>query len=644
MAAQFGRWNINGCAIDPDYLQKAGVMIAPYGPDGGELYVKDTVGIAYRSFHTTKESRRETQPYATAAGAVITWDGRLDNRAELLGELRERLAPHAADVVIVAAAYDAWGTQSFGRLMGDWALSIWDPKSQSVILAKDPIGTRSLYYSSDKDQVTWSTVLDPLVLLSGKGFTLEEEYIAGWLSYFPATHLTPYAGLLAVPASCFVRLEPGRQAVRKYWDFDSGKKIRYRSDAEYEEHFRSVFGEGVRRRLRAESPVLAELSGGMDSTSIVCMADAILSRGGGEFSRLDTLSYYDDSEPNWNERTYFAKVEEKRGRIGWHIDVGAAEGPRFGFANSRFTATPGSGRPLNEASRKFSSCLATNGYRVVLSGVGGDEVTGGVPTPTPELENLLARAKFAALAHQLKVWALSKRKPWFYLFFEATKGFCPPSLVALGNSRRPAPWLAPAFMGRNREALRGYRRRLKLIGPLPSFQENISTLDTLRRQLACVPPTAEPLYEKRYPFLDRDLLEFVYAIPREQLVRPGQRRALVRRALSGIVPDEVLNRKRKASVAHAPMEAISRGWPELLEMTQNMECSRLGIVDSSIFRKTLEKAREGREIALVWVLRTIYLESWLRKLSGSGLVAKRPQNKETYSVATRQWISQPEKF
>ena len=75
--------------------------------------------------------------------------------------------------------------------------------------------------------------------------------------------------------------------------------------------------------------------------------------------------------------------------------------------------------------------MASQGNRVVLSGIGGDEVMGGVPTPAPELENLLARAQFCALAHQLKIWALEKRKPWFHLFWEAARGFFPPALVGV---------------------------------------------------------------------------------------------------------------------------------------------------------------------------------------------------------------------
>ena len=427
MSVQFGRWNLDGKPVDPAYLAKVKPVIAPYGPDDEGAYAISNLSILYRAFHTTKESRRETQPHVSESGVVITWDGRLDNRAELIHCLRDVLTIGATDVSIVAAAYEEWGTNCFAKLVGDWALSIWDAKSCSLTLAKDPIGTRHLYYSIDSDHITWSTILDPLVLFAGKSFALCEEYIAGWFSFFPATHLTPYIGVNAVPPSSSVVIRSGKQTVTKYWDFDPAKQIRYRTDAEYEEHFRAVFGEAVRHRLRSDSPILAELSGGMDSSSIVCMADTIIARGAAETPRLDTISYYDDAEPNWNERPYFTKVEEKRGRTGTHIDMGSQEPLKFDLDMDHFAATPGSGfGRLSEPSRQIASCIASQGNRVVLSGIGGDEFTGGVPTPAPELQDLLARGHFRALAHQLKLWALNKRKPWFYVLFDAAREFFPP--------------------------------------------------------------------------------------------------------------------------------------------------------------------------------------------------------------------------
>lgn len=617
MSVQFGRWNLDGKPVDPGYLEKVRAAVAPYGPDDEGAYTKQDIAVLYRAFHTTKESRGETQPYLTASGAIIAWDGRLDNRSELISTLSDLLTADSTDVSIVAAAYDTWGTDCFSKLIGDWAVSIWNPGKRSLVLAKDPIGTRHLYYSFDRTEVTWSTVLDPLVLLAGKTFPLNEEYIAGWLSFFPAAHLTPYQGIHSVPPSSFVLLRPGSCSIKKYWDFDPRKRTVYSTDGEYEEHFCAAFGEAVRRRLRADQPILAELSGGMDSSSIVCMADTILSRGGAETPRLDTISYYNDSEPNWNERPYFTKVEEKRGRTGCHIDVSKQESFNFEIDVERFVATPGSSVATpgsSEASRQYSQYLSSNDCRVVLSGIGGDEVMGGVPTPVPELADLLARAAFKSLARQLKVWALNKRKPWFHLIFEAARRFLPLALVGIADYKQPAHWLTQAFVERNRAALQGYERRLKLLGPLPSFQENVLTLELLRRQLECDPLPSEPPYEKRYPYLDRSLLEFLYAIPREQLVRPGQRRSLMRRALLGIVPDEVLNRKRKAFVSRSPLAAISAEWSRLAEMSFDMVTASLRIVDPNKFCEVVQKARAGREVALVTLMRTLALESWLGSL------------------------------
>ncbi len=616
MSVQFGRWNLDGKPVDMDYLEKVKSVIDPYGPDDSGSYAKTGITILYRAFHTTKESRRETQPRVTESGAVIAWDGRLDNRAELIRYLRDVLTINSTDVSIVAAAYEEWGSDCFPKLIGDWALSIWDANSRSLVLAKDPIGTRNLYFWIDKAQVSWSTILDPLVLFAGNSFALEEEYIAGWFSTFPAANLTPYVGIHSVPPSCSVIVRAGKHTTSRYWEFDPSKKIRYRTDDEYEEHFRSIFGQAVRRRLRSDSPILGELSGGMDSSSIVCMADSIIARGAAETPRLDTISYFNDSEPNWNERPYFTKVEDKRGRAGCHIDVGSRESFSFEFNSDQFAPTPSFdvGGP-SEIEERFFACMTSQGNRVVLSGIGGDEATGGVPTPTPELENLLAGAQFRTLAHQLKVWALNKRRPWFHLLFEAARGFFPPGLVGVPKHKRPPAWLNPTFVNRNRAALQGYETRVTLFGPPPSFQDNISTLDALRRQLACNDLPSKPAYEKRYPYLDRCFLEFIYAIPREQLVRPGHRRSLMRRALVGIVPDELLNRKRKAFVSRTPLATISADWAGLVQMTQDLVSSSLGIIEKKAFSEELHKARNGQDVAVVLLMRALTVERWLRTLA-----------------------------
>lgn len=611
MSVQFGKCNFDGKPVDPHELEEARSMLAPYGPDGEGYLCQDNLGIVFRAFHSTREARRETQPHVAKSGAVITWDGRLDNREDLIESLGGDFSRDSTDLEIVAAAYDRWGTHTLRELIGDWALSVWNPSDQSLVLAKDFAGTRHLYYAVQNNQVTWCTILDPLVLSAACSFKLEEEYIAGWLSFFPATHLTPYVGIHAVPPSSFARLTRGTRKVTKYWDFDPAKKIRHRTDGEYEEHFRAAFAESVRRRLRSDSPVLAELSGGMDSSSIVCMADEILRHREAEAPHLETVSYYNDSEPNWNERPYFEKVEAKRGRIGLHIDVGVEPNVDNDDQNCPFAVTPASG---GAADQDFIRYLISRGCRVLLSGTGGDEVTGGVPTPLPELADLIARAQFRQLAHQLKAWALDKRVPWFHLFFGAARRFLPVGLVSIPSHKLPAPWLDSDFVRRNWSALQGYETTLSLLGAMPSFQENISTFDGLRRQLACDPLPSPPCAQKTYPYLDRDLLEFLYAVPREQLVRPGQRRSLMRRALVGIVPDEILNRRRKAYASRAPLATISEDWAHLEQMSRVLICSELGIMNQQKFEEAITAARRGHEVLVVLLMRTIAIETWLRSM------------------------------
>ena len=614
MSVQFGQWNFDGPPASPDLLRKAQDALSPYGPDGENSYINDRVLIVHRPLHTTKESRRETQPYQDALGTVVTWDGRLDNRRELIAELGAQLSPDSADVVVVATAYDRWGANVFAKLVGDWAMSIWDPYDQSLILTRDFLGARPLYYVAENSRVTWSSLIEPLILPSESRFTLNLEYIAGWLALFPATDLTPFARIRSVPPSSYVRLKVNGARVTRYWDFDPAKRIHYRSDPEFEDHFRNLFAESVRRRLCSDRPVLAELSGGMDSSAIVCMADTLFARGLPDTPRLDTLSYYDDSEPNWNERPYVERVEAIRGRVGCHIDLSSQDMLAFTFLSGCFPATPCAKLRPSTSDQQFEDCLRSQGYRVLLSGVGGDEVLGGVPTPAPELGNLLARARFRALAHQLKVWALNKRKPWFHLLAETIREFLPPAVAGQPSHKRRAPWVQKDFARRYALALSGYESRLTLRGPLPSFQDSLRTLDGLRRQLACFPLASAPPYEKSYPFLDRDLLEFLYAIPREQLVRPGERRSLMRRALRGIVPEELLNRKRKAFVARAPRVAISEQLDELANLTEHMISNSLGIIDAGKFFEALRNAPQDPEVSIVYLIRTLRLESWLRTL------------------------------
>jgi asparagine synthase (glutamine-hydrolysing) len=622
MSVQYGLWSFNHKSITPKDLAQIRAKLSGYESEQVCEYSGGEIQLIHLPFYVTPESEIERQPYQSRSGWVVLWDGRLDNRQELIGSLRSELQDASTDAAIVTAALDSWGIAALSKLVGDWALSVWNPREQSVLLAKDFLGAKPLYYTRGEKGFAWSTVLDPLLLFEHHPFRLQEEYLAGWFSHFPAAHLTPFAGIHSVPPSCYVLFRTSRIEVRQYWSFDPNKRIFYRDDREYEEHFRTVFGKSVRRRLRSKSPVLAELSGGMDSSSIVCMADALIAGGFSGIPRVDTISYFDNSEPNWNEVPYFEKVEQQRGRAGQHLAVDFGKHWHPAFEPTVFAATPDSGIMVT-ASTDYPCYVKSRGYRVLLQGIGGDEVLGGVPTPLPELADLLARGRVKRFAKRSVEWAVAQKIPALQLFIEAIGQFLP---ILASRERRFWPaWLQPQFAKTNSKPLGGYAHRFLVFGSLPSFQANLAALESLRRQIACVGLTPGLPIERRYPYLDRDLLEYLYAIPREQLVRPNQRRSLMRRALSGIVPSEILNRRRKAFVARAPLVSIRSELRALLEGTRNMSLNRAGIVDEEAFRKSLLEASEGGELFIVPTLRTLLLEAWLSHLeSWAGSSPKTP--------------------
>lgn len=605
MTAQFGRWNFDSAPMPASLADRVGDRLGAWGPEGRFRYQDSQAELLWFPFETT-EHRSVQQPMVLASGEVLLWDGRLDNGREILGAIGISGYPLPSDVEIVAAVWSRWGLDCLARLIGDWAFSLWMPRDRRLLLAADILASRHLCYAINEKGVRWSSIPDPQILLPGGDHGIDEEYLAGWLGSFPAAHLTPFRAIRRVPPASFVTIRPGSATVRRYWDFDATRRICHARDAEYEEHFLELFRQSVHRRLRSNWPVLAELSGGMDSSAIVCVADALSPTR--QETKIDTVSWYNDDEPHWDERPWFTRIESHRGKSGLHVDAKAlpSEAENQG---SQVRLRPGAG----SLPKLMLEMMIGRGHRVLLSGIGGDEFMGGVPTPLPELEELLACGRFIRFWQRTLVWALTQRRPWIHLFSDTVRGFLP--LFLCQRKSRQIPWILPDFALRQGAALGGYRRRLRLTGPRPVFQENMDALEGIRRQLGCVDPHPELPFERRFPFLDRDLLEFLFAIPREQLIRPGQRRSLMRRALRGTVPDAILDRRRKAFVSRSPLRRAEEQLRTLSPLGP-LASEKAGIVDSSKYRGALAAVCAGADVPVLPLLRTLALEQWLAAIEG----------------------------
>jgi asparagine synthase (glutamine-hydrolysing) len=621
MSVQAGIWNFDGRPVDRKLIEHLSESLSQQDPDGESRYVGGSVALLYRPFHTTAESRQEKQPYTSRRGFILTWDGRLDNRKALIADLRSDLDASPTDLAIFAAAFDRWDTDCFRRIVGDWAVSIWKPEQRQLLFAADYMAIRHVFYYLKNDRIWWSTDLSPLVLLSDDKFHIDDDYIAGYFAHDPEAHLTPYREIREVPPGQFVRIRRGGASVERYWRFSPRSRIRYNTDAEYEEHFRHVFRQSVRRRLRSDSPILAELSGGLDSSSIVCMADDIIANEREGLSRLDTISYYDNTEPNGDDSIYFQKIEQKRGRVGIHIDGSKLGSSTASLECSEFCPLPGALGAGEELGHERADVVRGGGYRAVLSGIGGDEFLGGVPDPRAHLADLIVQFKLVSLAKQLTAWSLVKRAPWIQLLWQSAIDVLPASLGQyLVKEAKVESWIRKDFAKRTRLAIRRLDVDEHLGLWLPTRRSCMGGVLLMACKLAKFTPPAAALEEARYPYLDQNLIEFILSIPASQLLRPGERRSLMRRSLAGIVPEEILSRRTKQVGARTPVLVLEKHWDELQNVYETSLSSSLGYVHEDRFLKVISDARAGKIVPLMRVLWTISLEYWLRDLAGRGLL------------------------
>ena len=611
MSALFGIWNFDQQPVDAELLRRAASLISSQGRDGQTMHVMANFGLLCLACHPTRESRKESQPYVSPSNLVFGWDGRLDNREELR-DFTRLSGCDSSDVAVVAASFESRKDRTFAKLLGDWVVSVWNPAEKTLYLGKDYLGIRHLYYQVTATCVIWCTHLEPLV--KGASLSVDEEYVAGYLANYPSAHRTPYREIKAVPPGHFVAIRNGTAVEHRYWSVSAGNRVRYKTDSEYEQHFRCLFRQAVQRRLRSDSPVLAELSGGIDSSSIVCMADDILRAGEGETIRLDTLSTLDPREAG-GDAHYFAQIERKRGRVGHHLNRDDYD-DTFHLNEGNFVAAPGMTECTGKLREDLLGVFRKGDYRVLLSGIGGDEFLGGVANPLPQLADLIVWPRPIQLAKQLATWSLVKKRPLIHLLGETLGTLMPAGLRGLtAAGPKVAPWINPAFRRRHRLAL------LQL-GPLgtygilqPSRREFAQTVVAMARQMGCFAAYGVAGEERRYPYLDQSLVEFLLAIPATQILRPGERRSLMRRALAGIVPAEVLWRKTKTFVTRRVLTAFERSWPELESLCRAPVSADLGYLNPHCLLDHLRAARNGDPTHMMCLLKTLYLESWLRSVT-----------------------------
>ena len=610
MSGIAGIYNFGTKPVDAWQLTVLSQSLAESGPDGGSELITGRVAMAYRAFHTNAESRHEHQPMVSVCGLSLCWDGRLDNRDELLALFGNYC--DGTDVALIFAAYQKWGADFLSRVIGDFALSLWDPSVQTLFLARDPFGVRRLYYHRNNDGLFWSSTLTSLLALPEIEAEVNDEYIAGCFALYPELSSTPYRGIHAVEPGQVVTIKERKIETRRFWR-PVEREIRYASDGEYEEQFRHLFREAVACRLRSDRPIWSELSGGLDSSSVIFMADRIKAEDDSSKPSLKTLSFVDHTSETLFDHRFIEAVEKIRGQQGIHLDAGGRwitlASPEEGFIPVPISSICASG-----LQGRLWHAMQDDGARVLLSGLGGDQVTWSNLEPGPELGNLLFDLKPILLHQRLKIWSEATHLPYAQILWqEVILPVLPLRLRArFQNQIELTEWLNPDFVKRTAIDERLLLPKDPFDFKSPGKRIQSSRIWYIVMNIARGEHTERAVYEKTYPFLHRPLVEFVLNVPIEQQLRPDETRSLMRRGLNDLLPPRILARRSKGTIGEALCRGLAREWSNIRPLFDDSRLGRRGYVNVNALVQALDRARHGIEFNISGLMQTLALEVWLR--------------------------------
>jgi asparagine synthase (glutamine-hydrolysing) len=622
-----GLWNLDGRPVHPDELAGMCAALAHRGPDGRGDWIDGPVALAGQLLRVTPESTAEAVPSIDPyLRTVLVWDGRLDNREELLSILTgsSDLSPQSSDPAIVLAAYRAFGDCLPERLSGDFALGLFDSQRRRLLLARDTIGLRPLYYSRVGDAFCFASEIKGLLAHPQVAAGPNEDVLADFLLHgLTATgeENTFFANVYRVLPGEVVTVTERETRRRPYWTFEQRAPVRLRCFEEYVEGFRHYFTNAVRRRCRSASPVAITVSGGLDSSSIFCVAENLRKSNGNGGSHSIGISNSFPAGGPADEQTYLEEIERAYETIIERLPI-TSPGILMGAEDRTWhVEAPWVDSQANTTAALLSASRR-QGARTLLTGHWGDHVL----FEQVYLVDLFRRFRWLTIWRHLNEyprWFTEGRPGVFGRQFlgDLTRAHLPERLVPMlrGIRSRLRRWRAEPHCYTEKVQARAR----KLVSPvtladsLSAYRRAVRSNNHILSLESCNKIGAMHGLEFAFPFLDRDLVSYMLAIPGQVAAQNGVPKALLRAALRGVVPQPILERRWKADFTRWVDEGFRREFDQLAQLLESdSKAVQAGYVQGDAIRQELDRSREllcGKTNVMSKALsRLVGLELWLR--------------------------------
>ena len=629
MSGLVGLFRRDGTAVQDSEVSGMVEAMLHRGPDRQGTVCLGAMGLGHAMLWTTPESLCETLPAVRhQSGLAITADARIDNRDDLMRLLRiGRAAEKISDSQLILEAYLKWGHECPQMLIGDFVFAIWDAKSQQLFCARDAMGVKGFYYYASPTIFAFASEIKSLCSLPEIPARLNEQRVMDYAGFiFEDRAITFYKDIYRLPAASTLVVGRSRFTIQRYWSLDPSRELKLSSDEEYTEAFRECFTNCVRARMRSAFPIGSALSGGLDSSSIACLARKHLPKE----QPLHTFSLiFPSFDPkilrHIDERNYIEAVLEAGGyephfvradelsplgkvrEVQHHLDEAFFEGNLY----------------LHWAMYETAN---RSGVRVFLDGLDGDTT---VSHGYEYLAELMRQWKWKTLSKERRLLSTNLGvSPKRILLDYCIKPYCPSWVYGawrILHGKRSKPGVLPTFLSDAFKRRQGYDERVKTL--VMTKRNCFRTAREKHWEMINFPLYAEALevadkssaafqVEPRYPFFDRRMIELCLSLPTRLKLSQGWPRLILRRAMEGILPETVRWRPGKANLSPNFFNRLVDRDQQMLESVILDDPSEIEpYLDIPLLREAYEAYHKnpiGRQQDSMSIFSAVNLAIWLK--------------------------------
>jgi asparagine synthase (glutamine-hydrolysing) len=618
---------------DEQLIQNMLAPIAHRGPDDAGIYIApaangERVGLGHRRLAIIDLSPAGHEPMSDALGEIwLTYNGEIYNFKEIRRELEKRghKFKSESDAEVIIYAYREWGLNALAMLNGMFAFAIWDARNNSLLLARDRLGIKPVYYADTPAGFAFASEIKAILSIPNFKTEVDLASLNQYLSFlWTPDPDTLFAGVKKLPPAHFLLYQNGRAEVRQYWDveFDEDDSL---SEQEWVERVREQIERSVRAQMIADVPLGAFLSGGVDSSSIVSLMTGMVDRKVTTYTfgfksedlRYDILE--DDVkyareigaklETDYHESFFEPQVMDLLPKLVYHLDEPVAD---------------------PAAITSYLICKAARErLTVLLSGMGGDEVFAGYPrhiaVKIAEAYNLIPSFISRPLVEAMPA-SLPGR---FNSVFRNTKKLARSAALPLRErylgyctyfKEDEKPRLYSGAMNRavlDFDALAAHQKYFDRVAD-EDFINQMLYVD-LKTFLPCLNLTytdktsMAASMEVRVPLLDHELVELAARIPARLKIKGLTRKYVLKKAAEKWLPRNIIYRKK------AGFSAPLRSWlqkdlrPMVEDLLSETNIRRRGYFDYAEVRRLLDDNLAGREDNGLKIFQLLTLELWHRQ-------------------------------